>query len=172
MTMPTTDHIIDDIIQREGGFVDNPDDRGGPTKFGITLAALREYHKADRLEAADIAALTKAEAETILRSNYVDRPGFNQIANDQVRAFLVDWGVNSGPATAIKHLQILLPGCRADGVLGPDTAKIANTCDQIKLLNHLITLRLDFVHHLVKNDPNQAQFLGGWVNRIEEFNHA
>ena len=152
MIMPNTDLIIDDILQREGGFVDNPDDRGGPTKFGITLAALQQYHKSDKLAAADVAALSKAEAETILRNNYVDRPGFNLISDNQVRAFLVDWGVNSGPATAIKHLQILLPGCKADGVLGPDTAKIANSCDQAKLLSHLIILRLDFVHHLVKND--------------------
>ena len=168
----TTDQIISGIIQREGGFVDTPADKGGPTKYGITLKTLRAFRNDPSLTATDVAALTVTEADTILRTNYVDRPGFNLITDGQIRAFMVDWGVNSGPATAIRQMQAILPDCVVDGILGQNTAKLVNDSDPTQLLNQLIDERLAFVQHLVAESPNQKQFLAGWTNRINSFRPA
>ena len=167
----TTDHIIADIITREGGYVDNPSDKGGPTKYGVTLGTLAAWRKAS-VTSNDVANLTASEASEILTDLYEVKPGFSQLSDDQVRSFMVDWGVNSGPATAIKQLQSLLSGCHADGILGPITAKAANALDPASLLTSLIALRLAFVRRLVAEDPSQRLFLAGWETRIESFGHA
>ena len=68
----------------------------------------------------------------------MDRPVFNLITDGQIRAFMVDWGVNSGTGTAIRQLQAILPDCVVDGILGPNTAKLVNDSDPTQLLNQLI----------------------------------
>ena len=168
----TTEQIIAEIIAREGGYVDNPSDHGGPTKYGVTLATLEAFRQGQNTTADDVAALTEDEATQIYQQMFIDGPGFDRLSDDHIRAFMVDWGVNSGPGTAIKHLQGLLPGCIADGILGPNTAKAANLCDPAILLAQLIDLRLAFVQHIAANDISQEKFLDGWEKRIEGFCHA
>ena len=169
--MTSTQDIITGILQREGGFVDNSADKGGATNLGITQATLSAYRGA-QATVEDVQNLTRAEAAAIYTSLYINKPGFNQLEDDSVKAFMVDWAVNSGPSTAIKHLQRLLPPCVCDGVLGPATARLANQCDQSMLLVHLVDLRLEFVKDIVAANPSQAQFLAGWEKRINSFRAA
>lgn len=171
--MTTTQDIINDILAREGRYVNNPDDKGGPTNYGITLAELRAFRHDSTLTANDVQKLTRTEAEQIYLTDFVSKPGFTQIHDDQVRAFMVDWGVNSGPATAIKHLQaILLPDEKPDGILGPKTAALTNAADPADLLSQLIEDRLAFVKHDADENPSQQQFLAGWITRIESFKNG
>ncbi len=113
------DALIDDILVREGGFVDHPADRGGPTHYGITQATLSRWRQ-QPVTVQDVQALTLEEARAIYRHDYIERPGFLRIPDERLRALLVDWGVHSGPQTAIRALQRVL-GVRLDGVLGPQT---------------------------------------------------
>lgn len=166
------DDIIDEIITREGKkYTNDPADRGGPTKFGITLATLRDYHHDDAVTAEEVEDLTEDEAKRIYRALFVDRPKFALIANDNIRAFLVDWGVNSGPKRPIKALQGLV-GVPADGILGTFTASKANSADQRWLYNALIQARMEFVDAIVAHDPTQERFIKGWHNRINSFKNV
>jgi lysozyme family protein len=159
--------MIDEVIHREGGFVDHPDDRGGPTNFGITLATLAAWRGA-AVTRADVEALTKDEARKIYERDYVEKPGFAKIADERLRGQLVDAGVLSGPKAAIKMLQRALK-VDDDGVLGAITlATIANVpADALR--RRMAVERIRFLGRLVTDKPNQAVFCAGWMNRATEF---
>ena len=80
----TDDDIIAAIIRREGGFVDHAADRGGPTKYGITLAVLAAW-RGKAVYGADVQALTQEEARRIYQAHYLTP--FAAIKNDRERAF-------------------------------------------------------------------------------------
>lgn len=168
----TDEDIIDEIITREGNvYTNDPVDRGGPTKFGITLATLRDYHRDDAVTAEEVENLTRAEAVEIYRSMFVERPKFTLITNPHIRAFLVDWGVNSGPRRSIRALQTLV-GAPSDGILGAFTASKANAADPRWLYDSLIRERLEFVDAIVAHNPSQERFIKGWHNRINSFKNV
>ncbi|MEP9400305.1 glycoside hydrolase family 108 protein [Sphingomonas silueang] len=99
------DQLIDDVIDREGGYVDHPADRGGPTRYGITQAVAR----AEGYTGA-IRQLPRAEAVRIYRRLYWERPRFDFVAARAplLAAELFDTGVNMGPGVAIGFLQRVL----------------------------------------------------------------
>src|SRR3954447_10018217 len=96
------DNLIDALIDREGGFVDHPADRGGPTCFGITQAVARAHGYAGPMH-----QLPREEATVIYRRLYWLRPRLDEIArrSGRLAAELFDTGVNMGPAVAITFLQ-------------------------------------------------------------------
>ena len=166
--MTSTDDIIAMILDSEGAeYTDDPDDRGGPTKFGITQGRLSDYRGHD-CSPDDVRDLTVEEATQIYDSEYIVKPGFLKITNDALRAFLVDWGVNSGTGTAIKAVQ-RRTGCAADGALGPRTAAAINAADASALLGQLIDDREAFYRSIVARDPSQRRFLAGWLARNNRF---
>jgi lysozyme family protein len=96
-------HAIELTFGHEGGYVNNPKDPGGPTKYGITLGTL-EAHRGQVCTAADVKALTIDEAAEILDKGY-----WRKVWGDDLPAgvdfCLFDYAVNSGPAQAIKSVQ-------------------------------------------------------------------
>ena len=111
------DSLIDELIEREGGYVSHPADRGGPTKFGISEAVARAHGYAGAM-----AQLPRDEAAAIYRRLYWLRPKFNQIAerSRQVAAELFDTGANMGPAVAATFLQRSLTALNRNGRDYPD----------------------------------------------------
>ena len=89
--------IIDAILRAEQGYVDHPDDRGGPTNHGITLAVAR----ANGYD-GDMRDLPVSLAREIYRRRYIVAPAFDKVAaiNAEIAAELIDTGVNMGPARA------------------------------------------------------------------------
>ena len=148
------------ILDREGGFVDNPADRGGPTAWGIS--------KKWNPEAWANGPPTKEQAAQIYQDRYIDQPGFSKIGHGGLRDFLVDYGVNSGPAVAVQKLQRVL-GVPVDGKLGPETLVALSHRQPDTLLNQLVDERLKTLVRLVQSKPNQLQFLYGWVTRVLSF---
>ena len=116
MTIQT---LIDDVIDREGGFVDHPADRGGPTCWGISVAVARAngYHGAMR-------DLPRAIAAAIYERVYWRGAGFDTIAEraPALAAELFDTGVNMGTATAVRFLQRALNALNRNGRDYPDIA--------------------------------------------------
>lgn len=167
----TDSEIIAAIIEREGGYVDNAADRGGPTKFGITAATLAEYRGGTMVSAHEVEQLSVTEATAIYRQRYLVRPGFDKVTNDALRALLVDWGVNSGPANAIRGLQRAL-NVAPDGVLGPITLLALPHLDQRAVYAKVLASRARFVADILHRDPTQRVFAAGWVNRLAEFIEA
>jgi len=107
--MTTIDTILDEIIRREGGYVNHQADRGGPTKFGITAQTLGAWRKLGRpATASEVQALTKDEARAIYRQQYITGPGLDVITHPGLLRLLVDSGVHSGPKRAVQWLQSAL----------------------------------------------------------------
>jgi lysozyme family protein len=114
------ERLLDELIAREGGYVDHKDDRGGATRFGITEAVAR----ANGYDGA-MAALPLALARDIYRRLYWTRPGFERLAGiaPRLAAELFDTGVNMGPAVAVGFLQRALNSFNRNGRDWADLAR-------------------------------------------------
>ena len=164
----TIEALISKVIEREGGYVNHPQDRGGPTNWGITQATLADW-RGQPVTEFQVKTLSEGEAREIYRDRYVTKPGFDAIPDAGVKAFLIDYGVNSGPGTAVKALQSVL-SVQADGVIGPQSkAALAKVTNWPALYNALIAQRSQFFLGIVGRDHSQAVFALGWRNRIAEF---
>lgn len=167
--IPTITDMIEGVIGREGGLSDHPDDRGGLTKFGITLPTLRSY-RADA-KANDLERLTRSEAYDIYYTLFYKQTGMDFFKDEcpEVAIYLFDAIVHHGPSRAIKLWQEIV-GAKVDGVLGEDTrrrsVKAIRTFGAMSLISAYLTARLEFIERIVKNDPTQQVFLQGWRNRI------
>ena len=176
--------LIDGLIEREGGFVDHPCDKGGPTCFGITQAVARAHGYAGPMR-----QLPRSEAAAIYRRLYWARPRLDEVARRSPRlaAELFDTGVNMGPAVAVTFLQRALtalnrnaadyPDLTPDGRIGPATltaldtfyAKRGRSSGETVLLRALEALQGERYLRLAERRPANEAFLYGWLaNRIGE----
>jgi len=163
----TTDDIINDIIRREGGFVDHPADRGGPTKYGITQSTLAEW-RGRPVTKKDVEALTVDEARRIYRSNYIDKPGFAALP-EPLRGLVVDTAVHSGVKTAVRLLQKALGGPAMDGILGPVTMAAVRGANYSWLYRKVLAERIRYLGEVITVRPANAVFAKGWMARMAEF---
>lgn len=125
--MDQIDHLIDDLIVREGGFVDHPADKGGSTRWGITQAVARRHGYMDQMD-----RLPRSVAASIYKRRYWRAPGFDQLARiaPKLAAELFDTGVNMGTGTAIGFLQRALNALNRNGrdySASPSTARSAQS---------------------------------------------
>lgn len=174
----TIDAILEDVLRREGGFVDHPDDRGGATNFGITRATLGRW-RGRRVSSADVAALGIVEARAILAAEYVRRPGIDRFS-PALQPFLVDAAVHHGPGRAIRFLQGVLgaigeEGVAQDGLVGPQT--LAATAEAQRRLGEwlfaaLADERRRFLFLITRRKPALEVFLRGWLGRVNAFDPA
>lgn len=163
----TTDALIADLIAREGGYSDRASDRGGPTNMGITATTLGEWRRLGRQATrAEVQALQPAEAGAIYRARYLQP--FAAIPFDELRAQLVDFGVNSGTLAAVRTLQEVLK-VPVDGIVGPRTTTALATHDWRLVNAALVGARVRFLEADVDNDPTQLENLHGWVRRAVSF---
>ncbi len=146
---------INIINQQEGEFSDNPADRGGPTKFGITQETLKSLATG----VDDISQITKSMASDIIVDNFLIKPGINKLPLS-IKAQMLDMSVNHGPENAIKIMQRSM-GLKETGKLDQQTLDAAASIDP----NQLLDSRIKFYENIVKNDKTQEQFLNGWKNR-------
>ena len=104
--------LIAEVIDREGGYVSHPADRGGPTRYGITEAVARANGYA-----GDMRALPRETAVAIYRRLYWQRPGYDRVGEKAPRlaAELFDTAVNMGPDTATGFLQRALNALNRNG---------------------------------------------------------
>ncbi len=173
--MSLVDPLVEEVLAREGGFVDHPADRGGPTKFGITRATLSR-HLGRSASLAEIRGLTKEQAAAIYHRDYYLQPGINRLPA-RLRSFLFDAAVNHGPKRAIRFLQAVCQQAgfgplAEDGVCGPATEAVARRAEAAMgawLLAALIEERRQFYHQIVRSDGTQKAFLNGWLNRLAAF---
>jgi lysozyme family protein len=159
---------IDAIVKREGDvFTNDPKDRGGPTKFGITQATL-SWHLGRLATIEDVKNLDLATAKLIYEKRYILGPGFDKLPPGVLQSNLVDFGVMSGPQLATMHLQEVL-GVPADGILGPQSLAALGTADLVAVNKQLVQRRCLMAARLCKKDPNQLRFLIGWMTRFFSF---
>lgn len=175
----SVDSIIEGIIGREGGYVDNPKDRGGPTRWGITQAVAREYGYD-----GDMRTLPREVAKAIYLELYYVGPKFDQVYGKSVAIAeeLVDTGVNMGVGVAAKFLQRSLNAFNreaeiyqditVDGVLGMQTLsalqaylnhRVGPQGEQV-MLKALNVLQGARYIELAEGRPANEEFVYGWIN--------
>lgn len=100
--MTSIDQMLNDLVGREGGYVNDPLDRGGETNYGITERTARSNGFTGPMR-----SMTKAEALAIYRNEYWHKPGFDMVfaLSAPIAAELFDTGVNMGPEVAATFLQ-------------------------------------------------------------------
>ena len=162
-------------------YTNRPSDRGGPTKGGITLDTLSAWRKRP-VTAADVEALDEAEVRAIYRSRYIDGPGFSSITDADLRALVIDSGVNHGTGRASTWLQDAVndvagrPLLKVDGAVGPKTLAAVNGADAGGLWRSVFAARMRFYGQIITGDARKrgrteddALNAAGWLNRLAEF---
>lgn len=171
--MAKIDILAPFILKHEGGYVNHPNDPGGATNMGVTLATWKSqgYDKDGDgdIDVNDLKKITKEDAISILKKNYWNRWKADDIKSQAVANILVDWVWLSG-ANGIKIPQTLL-GVTADGIVGPATIKALNDTiakDEKKFIAQLYKVRYDFINRIIANNSKLSVFKKGWVNRMED----
>jgi len=173
--------IVDEILRREGwpAYTNQPADRGGPTKGGITLASFRDYSEDQTLTADDLKDMTEAQARVFYMHRYVTEPRFHRIDDPILLELVVDCGVHHGTRAAAKWLQ-RAAGVRQDGDIGPITLATVNSVNAHTLFLQVLASRIRLFGRIIGRDPVlreaeqagfnlQARWAGGWNNRAAEF---
>ena len=156
------------LLKREGGYVNDPTDSGGETNLGITSLTLKRAI-ADGIVPPDttIKSLTPPLASTIYQTYYFWLPQFDELP-EPLQPLMFDFGVNSGPAIAIRKLQKVL-GLKEDGVIGKETLAKVKTIDPQALVKGVIRERVRMIANLVQKRPKDIKFLEGWLMRALDF---
>jgi hypothetical protein len=146
-------------FKAEGGYSDNPADPSGPINFGITLATLKAYKGDPGLTAEDVKTLTPAIATEIYRTEYWNKMQCGSLP-DGLDLEVFDFGVNAGPAEAVKMLQKVV-GVIADGSMGPLTLAAVGERRPKDVISQYSQARLAFYKGL-----NHPEFEPGWTMRV------
>jgi|TARA_R100000900_G_scaffold125970_1_gene100524 lysozyme family protein len=152
----TFEQIINDVLAHEGGYVNDPLDKGGETNFGI---AKRWYPD------LDIKALTKNDAVNIYYNDYWKPSKAEQLPNN-LQATYFDMCVNMGQTRAVKILQETINSTGSttiaqDGIIGSITIKSAVNVSKQRLQAY----RCLFYSKIVNEEPSQKRFYYGWFKR-------
>ena len=183
--MQSVSDIAKAIVAREGGFVNDPDDPGGATKYGVTIHTMRrlglDLNGDGRIGVADVKRLTRAQAEEIFIDHYFRRPGISRLP-ERLQASVFDMYVNAGN-NAVKILQRLLrqmgQQLDIDGAIGPHTVAATKAAFRAAP-NHLADAygiaRRNYYFRLADRRASSRKFArtraggkGGWIRRAEEF---
>ena len=162
--------LVPFIQKWEGGWVDDPSDRGGATMKGITLITYGAFQKSKGQPAPskdDLRNMSDEEWLDVFKSLYWDRWKADEIENQSVANILVDWVWASG-VWGIKIPQRILQ-VADDGIVGEKTISKLNSVDQASLFDDIQKARQEFVTDLAERDPSQNRFINGWLNRINAF---
>ena len=183
--MPDVRQIAEEIVGREGGFVNDPDDPGGATNHGVTIGTLRrlgiDVNRDTRIDVADVKALTRKQAVEIYLKHYYEGPGIAALP-EPLQASVFDMYVNAG-GNAVKILQRLLTDmgfpCDPDGEIGPQTIRAAQMAFEAApshLADAYGIARRNYYYALADKRPASRKFArrkdgskGGWILRAEEF---
>lgn len=158
--------LIPFILRWEGGFVNDPDDAGGATNKGVTIATFRHFYGAGAT-VEQLKRITDEQWFHIFKTGYWDRWRADEINSQSVANIVVDWVWASG-SYGITRVQKIL-GVPADGIVGPKTLAALNSRPAEPLFYQIRAARIAFVENIVRERPSQKKFLRGWTNRILSF---
>lgn len=177
--------MAEEIVAREGGYVNDPDDPGGATKYGVTIHTMRrlglDLDGDGKVDAEDVRRITREQAVTIFLTHYFLKPRIAELP-EPLHATVFDMYVNAG-GNAVKILQRLLNDMgervSVDGAIGPETIA-ATARAYAKAPAHMVDAygiaRRNYYFRIADNRPASRKYArtraggkGGWIKRAEEF---
>jgi lysozyme family protein len=186
MQMQTVREIATAIVSREGGYVNDPDDPGGATNFGVTIGTMRrlglDLDGDGDVDVSDVRLLTAARAVEIFEEHYFRAPRIADLP-PALHATVFDMQVNAGN-NAVKILQQLLndmgQSISTDGAIGPNTihaaTRVLAVAGSAVLVDAYGIARRNYYYRLGDRRPQLRKFSrrrdggkGGWIVRAEEF---
>jgi lysozyme family protein len=183
--MKTVAQLTAEILAREGGFVNDPDDPGGATNHGVTIGTMRalgvDINGDGRIDVTDVKILPVARAAEIYMQHYFYKPGIDKLPVP-LQGVVFDMHVNAG-ANAIKLLQRFLTGlgfpCGVDGEVGRQTiyaAELAYKSQGAEIADLYAIARRNYYYSLADSRPASRKYArrkdggkGGWIIRAEDF---
>lgn len=177
--------LAEEIVTREGGFVNDPNDPGGATNFGVTIHTMRrlglDLTGDGQVDDSDVRALTRERAVDIFLDHYFHRPGIGALP-EVLQPSVFDMQVNAG-ANAVRILQRLLVDMGydldVDGVIGPQTIRAAHAAARAApdhIADAYGIARRDYYYAIADRRPASRRYArrrdggkGGWILRAEEF---
>lgn len=153
--------LIPFIKKSEGGFVNDPLDRGGATNMGITINTYRTVYGSKKT-VEDLKHITEQEWEYVFKHIFWDRCRADEIKSQGVANNMVDWVWGSG-VNGIKGVQRLV-GVKADGIVGSNTLAAINAAGE-SLFPRITQARIIYYNAIVSRRPNQKRYVNGWICR-------
>lgn len=155
------------VLRWEGGWVNNPHDRGGETNKGVTYSTYNSYRKSKQLPPRSVKLISDQEVEDIYAQRYFILPAINQLPWP-VDFAVFDMAVNSGPNRAISTLQRVIGQKHPDGVIG---SKTLNDLSYFVSKHSAEELAKRFnaerkALYYLWGVGSQKVFLKGWLNRL------
>ncbi|HCQ7477166.1 TPA: peptidoglycan-binding protein [Klebsiella michiganensis] len=175
---PAFSHALAFVLAREGGYVNDPTDKGGETKYGISdkrdgLADGKTDVDGDGKPDTRIKDLTKEQAGQIYFRDYW-YPSYCSQWPDGISLFVFDSAVQHSPKKAIQLLQeaVGFTGKAVDGIVGKDTRAAVSSADAEWLLTRCFLRRSRYYADIIKANSSQGKYLNGWFNRLDELANA
>lgn len=177
--------LAEEIVAREGGFVNDPADPGGATNFGVTIHTMRrlglDLTGDGQVDEGDVRALTREQAVEIFLDHYFHRPGLAALP-EVLQPSVFDMQVNAG-ANAVRLLQRLLVDMGydldVDGAIGPQTLRAAHAAARAApehIADAYGIARREYYYRLADRRPASRRYArrrdggkGGWILRAESF---
>jgi lysozyme family protein len=153
------------ILKWEGGFVADPDDHGGRTNEGVTQAVYDAWRASKGLPSRDVKDIGDDEVAGVYEQNYW-QPAACPSLRTKLDLVQFDTAVNMGTRRAMRILQQAV-GTGVDGQFGPTTLQTCGACDLGGALIAYCKIREGFYRGFAQA-PNQAKFLKGWLNRLDD----
>lgn len=162
--MPGAVDAINKVLVHEGGFVNDPDDKGGATNYGITQKVYEEF-VGRKVSVDEIKNMPKGNAIAIYKKNYWDKIGGDKIKSYAVAYALFDQAVNRGVPKVVKQAQGIL-GISQDGIAGSGFVSAINKVPEKSFLDQFIKASENSYRSIASLNPTQEKFLKGWLNRL------
>ena len=154
---------------KKRGFANDPDDLGGATMCGVTLATFTEYCRRKgypRPTVTRLKAITYREWLEVLKTLFWDRWKADQIINASIALMLVDFVWASG-ANGITVPQKAV-GVVADGKVGPKTLAAINAREPKALFDLLYKERVAYINRICAARSKNLKYKNGWMNRLND----
>lgn len=163
------------ILSWEGGFSNHPNDKGGATNKGVTIATWKQvgYDKDGDgdIDVSDLRLITEEDAVSrVMKPHYWNRWKADRIKSQSVANIVVDWVWGSGKHGITKVQELL--GVTVDGIVGEKTLAAINTQEPHQLFDRIKRKREEFIESLVRLNSSQGVFREGWLRRLSYINYG
>lgn len=162
--MANAELYIPKLKQREGGWANNPNDKGKCTMSGVTIGTFQSYYGTDKT-CSDLKKITNEQWRNIFFKGYWNPCRADQIKSQSIAELVVDMAFMSGVKTTIKKIQTLF-GLKADGIIGPITLNALNSGDLEKNFLKIKIMRAEWF--LSISGGSNSGFYKPWMRRLLE----